>query len=737
LQTLIDRLDLAGHLSQLSNFFAREKPFILEGDIQLHHAFITELEPLELPPIPTVANLDGALMRLHKLGTLKLDELYDLVRMGRFFMRLKERIFEGRMGRWLLEIEIPPAVEGVMAAFDEKGRLDEQAAPELARVNRAIEAKRREIKAQMGQLTATKGLGEYLVDRQVHLVSGEETLLLRGGFHHVLSGRVIDRTPAGFFYVLPKAIADRRDQLDRLESEAQEQIALMERKLSEKLHNQVRFLRFLNGAFDRYDHYQARLAFAKATDMAIMAPQGRKRVTLSGFAHPALHDAVPVSLALNHPVMLITGVNAGGKTMLLKALLSAVFMARYLIPMRINAAKSEIGRFKGIEAIISDPQSARNDISTFAGRMEQFVPLFSQNDQLLGVDEIELGTDSDEAASLFRVMIEALIERGHTVVATTHHKRLAALMASDDRVELIAALYDEARQRPTFGFLQGSIGRSYAFETAARYGIPAAVISQAKSSYGADRERLNDLIERSSELERTLQAQIHENEAQSARLARRNEALKEARHQLEEQYRELRSQLEREYKTAIDKAKAAQRAKNEPELHRALNEAHSAKKQISTPPKPAKPDKTETIAVGDAVRYAGAIGTVKSIKKQNAVIECEGKTLYAPLFLLKKAPKAAAKKPPPKSQVHIQKSASARVKLDLHGLRVHEALDELDRFLSDALMAGFEEVMVYHGIGSGRLARAVREALSEHPRVQGYSDAPANQGGFGATIVQF
>ncbi len=736
MQTLIDRLDLAEHLSQLSGFFAREKPFVLEGDIQLHRAFIEELESQQLPAIPPVGNLDGALMRLHKLGTLKLPELYDLVRICRFFLLLKARIIEGRMGRYLAEIHIPPALEGVMAAFDEKGRLDEQAAPELARVNRAIEAKRREIKAQMGQLTATKGLGEYLVDRQVHFVGGEETLLLRGGFHHVLAGRVIDRTPAGFFYVLPKAIADRRDQLDRLESEAQEQIALMERQLSEQLHNQVRFLRFINGAFDRYDHYQARLQFAKAADLAIMAPQGRKEVVLEGFAHPALRDVVPVRLRLDRPVMLITGVNAGGKTMLLKALLSAVFMARYLVPMRINAAKSQIGRFKGIEAIISDPQSARNDISTFAGRMEQFAPLFHQSEQLVGVDEIELGTDSDEAASLFRVMIEALIERGHTVVATTHHKRLAALMAADDRVELIAALYDEARQRPTFGFLQGSIGRSYAFETAARYGIPAKVITQAKSSYGADQERLNELIERSSELERTLKTQIAQSEQQSEQLQRKQEALKAAREQLEEEYRQLRSQLEREYKEAIDKAKAAQRAKSEPDLHRALNEAHSAKKQIAQPPKPPKPKKEEKIAVGDAVRYAGVLGTVKSIKKQNAVIECEGKVLYAPLFLLKKAPKAAAKVPP-KGQVHIQKSATAQVKLDLHGLRVHEALDELDRFLSDALMAGFEEVMVYHGIGSGRLARAVREALKEHPRVQGYSDAPANQGGFGATIVQF
>ncbi|MGE4295608.1 MAG: endonuclease MutS2 [Campylobacterales bacterium] len=732
METLIKQLDLTEHFDSLSAFFARPKPLALEGDTQQHLIFLQELENAELPPLPAVADLQPAIARLAKQGNAKLAELYDLVRIGRFFEGLKLRLKEGKSGEWAASIEIHKALKEIMAVFDFDGQLRPEASEELARVNEAIEAKKKQAKTQLQRLASSDKLAAYLVDRQVHFVNGEETLLVRGGFNHVLTGRVVDRTPAGFFYVAPRVLSDLRDAIEDLQAEAENVIARIERNYSEKLHPWVKFLRFIDAAFDRFDHYQARVQFARAKNLAILAPKNQSKIVLEGFCHPALHDPVPIGLDFSKPILLVTGVNAGGKTMLLKAVLSAALMARLLVPMRLNAHKSSIGRFKGIEAVIADPQNAKNDISTFAGRMQQFAALFSQSELLIGVDEIELGTDSDEAASLFKVMLERLAARGSKLLVTTHHKRLAALMAAQENVELVAALYDEARQKPTYTFLQGSIGKSYAFETAQRYGVPQTVVGEARRVHGEDKERLNDLIERSSELERDLRFKIASLNDELASLEKQKFALKEERETQEETYRSLRGKLEREYKEAIDAAKEAAKATTQADLHRSLNAAHAAKAKIETP-QPKKPD--EPLKAGDAVKYAGAIGVIKSIKKENAVIECEGKTLFAPLFLLKRAPQSAVPKAAA-PKITVQKPQSAQVKLDLHGLRAEEALDKLDRFLSDALMAGFEEVMVYHGIGSGKLARAVREALKEHPRVAGYTDAPANMGGFGATIIK-
>jgi len=253
---------------------------------------------------------------------------------------------------------------------------------------------------------------------------------------------------------------------------------------------------------------------------------------------------------------MITGVNAGGKTMLLKSLLSSVLMAN-LIPMHINESKSSIGSFKHIGAIIDDPQNTKNDISTFAGRMKAFANIFSFKSALIGIDEIELGTDSDEAAALFKVLLDELIKKQQKIIVTTHHKRLASLMADRDDVELLAALYDETRRVPTYEFLQGVIGKSYAFETASRYGIAAYIVSQAKQVYGQNHEKLNELIERGSTLERELRQKHKQLDEKMIDIDKKQQYLKELEIKLFDELRDEKQKLRAEFDKAINEAKKA------------------------------------------------------------------------------------------------------------------------------------------------------------------------------------
>ncbi|MDR1912263.1 MAG: Smr/MutS family protein [Helicobacteraceae bacterium] len=735
MELLIKRLDLEERFSALASFFAREKPFTIEGDAAQNAALLDELESLDIPALPQVQNLDSAIARLAKGGVARIGELFDFARIVRFFETLKLRDYEGKIGEkaaeWASAIEAVKPLKNLTAIFDYDGEII--ANEEIARLKSAIDDKKKQAKYLLSRVASDSKLAPYLVDRQVHIVGGEETLLLRGGFNRLLSGRVVDRTQAGFFYVLPRALGDIKGAIEDLENEKISAIAKLEREHSAALFAWVKSLRFINAAFDRFDSLAARVNFAKANDLTIVAPNNSSNVILSAFCHPALKNPTPISIDFSKPIALITGVNAGGKTMLLKSILSAVLMAKYLIPMKIDGHKSAIGRFKGIEAVIADPQDARNDISTFAGRMKQFAPLFSKENLIIGVDEIELGTDSDEAASLFKAILERLSDRASRIVVTTHNKRLAALTAKNDRVELFAALYDEKNQKPTFSFLQGSIGRSYAFETALRYGISHTVVSEAQRIYGEDRERLNDLIERSSALERQMRQNIAELNADRNEIARQKEALNAEREALNEEYKKRRSALEKDYKAAIDAAKAAAKAPNEADRHRALNAANALKNAIE-PPSLDRSDQTpQTFREGDSVEYLGAIGEIASIKGDRALIESGSARLYAPINELKKAVILPQKAP----KVFVQKPQTASFKIDLHGLRVEEALELLDKFLSDALIAGFDEALIVHGIGSGALARAVREALKSYPHISSFSDAPANMGGIGATLAKF
>jgi len=188
--------------------------------------------------------------------------------------------------------------------------------------------------------------------------------------------------------------------------------------------------------------------------------------------------------------------------------------------------------------------------------------------------------------------------------------------------------------------------------------------------------------------------------------------------------------LNKQYYQAIKEAKEAIKAKNTKEAHQKLNLAHKNYQKI----KQTKEISSSSFKEGDSVKFLTTTCIIIKIKNKEAILECNGKRVTALLHSLSHAPKI----PQPKTtKLTIQKPKSANIKLDLHGLRAQEALDKLDKFINNALLAGFDEVLIYHGIGSGILSRVVREYLKENPLVISFEDAPINLGGYGATIAKF
>ena len=489
------------------------------------------------------------------------------------------------------------------------------------------------------------------------------------------------------------------------------------------------FINFIDKEFTRFDNYQARVLFAKSKNLKIIKSQSNSNIILHDFKHPALHNAKPVSVDFSKSILMITGVNAGGKTMLLKSILAATYMAKYIIPMNLDEHKSKIGSFKSILSIIDDPQNVKNDISTFAGRMKEFSHIAKQKRALVGVDEIELGTDSDEAAALFKVILGDLIKKGQKIVVTTHHKRLAALMADRNDVELMAAIYDANLRKPTYEFMQGIIGKSYAFETASRYGIAPSIVKEAKNVYGDNSEKLNLLIERGSELERELKNKHKKVDEKLESLNNKERELKELKESL---FKELDAQskaLKQSYDVAINEAKTAAKAGDTKAIHRAMNKANKKlpknKEQTIVP--------HETYKIGDEVKYHTQKGTIRALKSnKEAIIEINGMTVRVKTQHLKPT---KIFKPKPQTNLNLQVQKKAGLKCDLHGMRADEACDTLDKFLSDALINGWDEVIVYHGIGTGKLSYAVKNFLQAYPKVKKFEDAPQHLGGFGAKII--
>ena len=476
---------------------------------------------------------------------------------------------------------------------------------------------------------------------------------------------------------------------------------------------------------------RSEVSLEKPTPKPNKAKSSNKTIILHSFCHPILKNPKPLTLTFDKGLLLLTGVNAGGKTMLLKSLLSAAFLAKLLLPMKINAHKSHIPHYKHIYAIISNPQSSRDDISTFAGRVLELSRQLDKDDMLLGIDEIELGTDADEAASLYKVLLELLLDRHAKLVVTTHHKRLAALMAKDPRIQLAAAMFDVEKSCASYTFLHGSIGKSYAFEIAQKFGIPKHIIARAKEHYGSDKERLNALIEQSSSLSLELESKAQELQKRIQKARNAKEAYSEKIDELERAYKARERELESTFNKALQALKA--QANTQEDLHRNFNRAHEiVRHKPKSPPSP-KPVHKE-FATGELARYGECNARILRSEKRHCLIELEsGMRLKVEKSQLKSPSKARAHNA---TKTTLSYTPKASVKLDLHGLRAEEALQKLGDFISDSLIAGFDEVLIFHGIGTGVLSAVVKDFLQNHPKVVSFSDAPPNMGGYGAKLVR-
>ncbi len=733
-ESLYKKLDLLDFIARFKKHFARPKSLAIVGDIHLFKNFLDELENIDFTIPSAILPLDDELVLLSKQGVLKLSQIFEFVKIVRYFLYLKKLPLDSAkyLSAWLLKIEIPQEIFEIVNIFMPNASITEGVYENLDLANKSIKIQQAELKKQFDKITQKHSLREYLIDRQIHLVDSKECLLLKAGFDKVLNGKIVHRTQAGYFYVFPNAIESIHSKLERLQNEIEVIIYNIECEISAKYRKFLPFLRFINKEFDTFDALQARICFAREHNYNFVVPNLKSdKIILCDFCHPMLKKPIPCNINVDTQMLLITGVNAGGKTMLLKSILSAALLSKLLLPFKINPHKSKIGYFKHIYAIINDPQNAKNDISTFAGRMLEFKNLIGGNNFLLGIDEVELGTDANEASALYFALLEHLQHKHTKIILTTHHKQLASMMADNPHTKLVAALYDEHIRMPKYTFLEGCIGKSYAFESAMRYGIPISIINRAKAVYGENLEHLNELIEQTSLLKTNLAKKEQELDELIAKNKHKNDELN---HLIESQYEELRQKklhLESTYNNALNELKAMLKETDTREIHRFLNKQHNYFKNIND----AVIEKPVKFSVGSRVQSGTKSGTIVNLSNGVAFVELDD---GMKLKIRASSLKPASELQHTSKKIQIEKSIkSCNVSLDLHGKRVEEALELLDKYISDCLIAGFDEVIIYHGIGEGVLSRVVKEFLSSHPKVKDFCDAPSNQGGFGAKIVRF
>ena len=508
-------------------------------------------------------------------------------------------------------------------------------------------------------------------------------------------------------------------------------------------------------------------------------PDGERRLRLTGARHPLLSgDVVPVSIELGgeaienvapdhlaargaagsirpSSVMLITGPNAGGKTVALKTVGVLALMAQS--GLHVPADEAALPLFDGVFADIGDQQSIEQALSTFSSHIQNLLTIMGQAtaQSLILVDELGTSTDPDEGSALGQAILSHFLELGPLVVATTHHRGVARF--AQETPGMVNASVDLHPQtlRPTYRVTLGVPGRSYALTIASRLGMPPQVIEQARTAISPVEQATEDLLLQLQEERRVIEELRQQAEAN---LAQSRQQQSEAESQLAnvesrkaELVEDARQDLQIRIGDLLDRLRRAERVLDRapsPEDHRQVIQEQRAQlreaaREVRAPQwQPIEVKRTpwqERVGSGDRVFLRGIPRPVEVI----APVDEEGQVEVLLGTMRAKVPMYQLERPAGGHQAAAQHGVffqrqtpkQSNTEIDLRGCRVDEALGRVDDLLNNASLDGVENIRIIHGKGTGALRRAIREYLDRHPLASAYEGGEGN-GGEGVTVVE-
>ncbi|MGH7353433.1 MAG: endonuclease MutS2 [Candidatus Rokuibacteriota bacterium] len=663
-------------------------------------------------------------------------------------------------------------------ALEDDGSVTDRASAPLARLRREIRERRRKLVADCEQMLGQEG-ERVFADRFVTMRHGRYVLPVRAEARQRAPGIVHDRSQSGqTIFVEPQALVEANNALVQALRAEEQEIARILAALTDAVRARLAEITALVDAIGELDWIFARAHFAERAEATAPAVAADGRVEVRAARHPLLQaqawkdparGVVPIDLELgpDRPLLLLTGPNAGGKTIALKTLALLVLMAQS--GCHVPAAEgARLPVFERMWAIVGDDQSVAENLSTFSAFVKQIREVLDEADgrSLVLLDELGAGTDPDEGAALAQAILEALEARGALVVATTHLEPLRVFAATHPRARNASVEFDTATLAPTFRLRYDTPGQSYALTIAGRLGLSPGLIARAQAHRSAERARMSDLIARldratRDEAERTLALERRESEV-SARLgaAREAEATagRRAREIVERAKAEAQAllvEIRRAVSAEWDRLKRSDRTRSA--LRESQRVLHEAAARIAPAPATSPDPEQKKLTPGSAVaaEHLGLRGELLALSGDTATVRSGSITVRVPLSALRRVddtPGADRPRGPaggrdgvPRGNAVLTEGApsgspakttrAVSPELMLIGRTTDEARDIVEQYLDDAFMSGLASVRLVHGKGTGALRKSVRGLLEGHPLVESFRDGEPYEGGAGATVA--
>jgi DNA mismatch repair protein MutS2 len=660
-------------------------------------------------------------------------------------------------------------VRHVAPKLGRDGTIPDDASPELSRLRRATTRLRGEVLGRLEEIR--RGHADVVTDAPATVRRDRYCLPVRASARGQLQGLLLDTSSSGATaFMEPFAVVELNNELAATISREQDEIRRILAEIAAVFGSVRGELAAAVETLATLDAAQARAQLGRLVSGRVVVPARGAEMVLVGARHPLLderlhtlrsevfgdterrdpsHHAVPLDFRLpgGTRTVVVSGPNAGGKTVTLKTIGLMTLMAAHGIPLPVDDG-TVVPAFDRIWCHIGDEQDVSADLSSFSGAMAATRDLLSESGHgsLVLYDELGAGTDPLEGAALGLALLEELTQRGCVTVATTHLASIALNATAVDGMANAAMGYDERRELPTYTLSFGRPGRSRAIEIARRTGIPEPILQRAGELLGGDHLELDRWLRRLEEVEAALDRDrlaLDRRRGELERLhdeARRElERLDADRERLAKRADEERDRLRRRAKERLDEALAR--------LDVAVEEAERLGKRRRQKLReaaldldggqPQAPDgAASTPAAGDTVRLIGLGGTgiVDDVRGSRALVRSGDKRLWVELGQLELT--VPERSTAPRATVRLDADSGPGRELSLLGLDREAARDRLERFLDQAWTAGLASVRVVHGHGTGALRKMVTEVCARHPAVRSFAHPPQNRGGTGATEVE-
>ncbi|NBC26336.1 MAG: endonuclease MutS2 [Bacteroidetes bacterium] len=664
---------------------------------------------------------------------------------------------------------LKPLEDEINRVVTSNGVMKDDASPALRSIRTKINRRKAQLRKTINRLmkkAREKGMSS---DEGPTIRNGRMVIPIQAEFKRKVDGFVHDVSSSGqTVYVEPVEALQINNDIREFEAEEIREIERIIRELTAVIRQNSEALRANASIIGRVDALHSKVKLGIMMDGAIPQISETNLLHLISARNPNLvlknrltessESIVPLDLQMDREELglIITGPNAGGKSVAMKTVGLLTYMHQLGYPLPVQP-DSSLPVSSGIFVDVGDDQSIENDLSTFSSRlqwMRQTLAL-AESAALVLIDEAGTGTDPDEGGALFQAFIEHLIRSDARVIGTTHHGSLKVFAHEHPNIVNGAMEFDQDSLSPTYRFRKGVPGSSYAFEIADRMNLHVKVMDRARELLGDQRSKMGEML---LSLEKNIQEASAEREdlrKNRQEAADREESLRKKEKQLDKQKKKM---LEDAYKeaeqimktanqrieAAVEKIIAAGKEDRET-IREARRDILDTKKtirkgkadldiQMESSSKKQAPEVGDYVTVGES----GTSGEVVNISGKQATILVNGMKIKSKLKKIQKA------SPPEKKSKQSTRSYGGSETLDLHvkpkldirGYRGDAAVKELMHYLDNAVARGMQQVEIVHGKGEGILKKLVHEHLEKRDEIKTYHLAPWEHGGPGCTLVE-